>query len=351
MMQRTYAASLWIALLVIGFGCDAAGQPKAERNEGAAGAEQIADYVVELLEDSKGNLWLGTMSRGAVKFDGEGLTYYTTKDGLIGNTVASIAEDLDGNLWFGTHSGASRFDGKAFENFGEAEGLCGAGCQLLVDSKGQIWAGTNGGAFRFAESRFLMFDLPEPEIGELSYKWEAGKVWSLIEDRHGNLWFGRDGFGACRYDGTNFKHFTKDDGLASNNVSTVVEDKDGNIWFGSLSSDAPEYRNEGGVSRYDGKTITRFPSTDGLFENDIYTIGTDRRGNVWIGATGKGAYRFDGNSFELVRDTDHADRIQAFGIQAFLEDSKGRLWFGFSGGLFRLEGSRLVNVARSGPWK
>src|SRR5688572_922077 len=56
-------------------------------------AAQIAQYVVEIFEDSKGNLWFGTIEKGCAKYDAKKLTYYTTEDGLIGNTVTSFAED------------------------------------------------------------------------------------------------------------------------------------------------------------------------------------------------------------------------------------------------------------------
>lgn len=315
---------------------------------------QIAEYVVEIFEDSKGNLWFGTMAKGAARYDGKALTYFTREDGLIEKTVVSIAEDQDGNMWFGTHSGASKYDGKTFTNFSQNEGLHGAGCNFLVDSKGQIWAGTNDGAFRFDGKRFIEFPIPEPTIEKPSYKWEKGKIWSLIEDSKGNIWFGRDGLGACKYDPAAaeagkdpFSHFTVKDGLCSNNVSRVMEDADGNIWFGSLSSDFPEYMNIGGLSRYDGNTITQYPDIKGLKDNDIYTIAEDKSGNIWIGAVGIGAYRYDGNSFTLFDQADREDLTQNFGLQAVLEDREGILWFGFSGGLFRFDGKGFVNVTQS----
>nr|WP_290939679.1 two-component regulator propeller domain-containing protein [Haliscomenobacter sp.] len=78
----------------------------------------IDQYVVELFEDSKGNLWFGTMSSGVARYTpstllraGEKtLTYFSEKDGLPGTTVVSIAEDKAGNMWFGTHSGLSKYD-------------------------------------------------------------------------------------------------------------------------------------------------------------------------------------------------------------------------------------------------
>lgn len=307
---------------------------------------QISEYVVEVFEDKKGNLWFGTMSDGAVRYDGKSLTYFSTRDGLCDNTVASIAEDHEGNMWFGTHNGASRYDGKTFTSFGSNEGLPGKGCNILVDRKGNIWAGTNSGAFRFNGFAFSAFDLPDPGTGDHSYKWVRGKVWSLLEDKKGNIWFGRDGFGACKFDGTSFTHFTRKDGLCSNMVTGIAEDRQGNFWFGCLSSDFPKEDKAGGVCRYDGKTFTKYPSMEGLSKNDIYSVYADRKGDIWIGATGLGIYRYDGTSFQLFKGTDRMDLTWSMGIQSILEARNGTLWFGFSGGLFRFNGSATINVPK-----
>ncbi|MEM9824868.1 MAG: two-component regulator propeller domain-containing protein [Bacteroidota bacterium] len=232
--------------------------------------QQVANYVVELSEDSKGHLWFGSVEKGVGYFDGKTLRYFSVADGLVDNTVASIEEDREGHLWFGTHHGASRYDGKEFQSYTETEGLHGMGGQILQDKNGTIWAGTNHGLFRFDGQQFLEFELPKPLLQDLSYKWELGKIWDIMEDSKGQLWFARDGYGACRFDGQSFKHFTKANGLCSNNVSSIVEDAQGNIWFGTLSSDFPQYINEGGVSRFDGQQMDVFPTMAGLHNNDIY---------------------------------------------------------------------------------
>lgn len=319
---------------------------------------QIDAYVVAAFEDSKGNLWFGTNGQGVARYDGTALRYFSIAEGLIDNVVTGIAEDGAGNLWFGTQAGASRFDGKAFTGFGPAEGLPGAGCKMLVDHTGGVWAGTSEGVFRSDGERFRAFDLPIPKMDEITYKMAPGKVWDLFEDAKGNIWIARDGYGACKYDpsaalgtgGTAFTHFTKKDGLCSNNVASIAEDAKGNIWFGSITSDHPRYIEEGGVSRFDGKSFTRFPEVRGLTANDIYNLFTDRSGNVWIGAVRVGAYRYDGTTFTLFEKTDRPDLTKYFAIQAFVADRNGTLWFGFSGGLFRFNGSSFVNVRRGGPW-
>lgn len=347
-----YALASMICLLFFSFGSalSCKGQSKAA-SISIDSTAQISEYIVEILEDRKGNLWFGTVSDGAVRFDGKSLTYFTTSDGLCDNTVVSMAEDKAGNIWFGTHAGVSMFDGKTFTSFTESKGLHGPGCNLLIDRNGIIWAGTNDGLFRFDGSSFVEFKLPDPEITDPSYKWVRGKIWCIMEDSHGNLWFGRDGYGACKYDGESYTHFTTKDGLCSNNVASIAEDDRGHIWFGSITSDFPEFKKEGGLSRYDGNTIRKFPELEGLIQNDIYTVYKDKSGSIWVGAVNFGAYRFHGDKFTLVTEADRNDIIYSFGIQSILEDRKGTLWFGFSGGLFRFDGRSFVNMTRGGLLK
>ncbi|HRD53425.1 MAG TPA: two-component regulator propeller domain-containing protein [Flavobacteriales bacterium] len=334
--------------------CNAQAPAKTESgsNDAQADTTQLAEYIVAAFEDSRGNLWFGTVGEGVIRYEpkplvvtGERLTYFTTADGLADMVACSIVEDQQGNVWIGSHDGATRFDGKTFTAFKAPEGLHGAGCVLLVDRKGTLWAGTNDGAFRFNGERFIPFEMPVPEIDKPSHKWVKGKVWALLEDSKGNIWFGRDGYGACKYDGRTFTHFTTKDGLCSNNVARIEEDAQGNIWFGSITSDFPPIK-EGGVARFDGKSFTRFPEVKGLTDSDVYMVFAERSGKVWVCPVGVGAYRFDGRSFTLFDRTERPHLIQNFGVQAVLEDSRGTLWFGFSGGLFRFNGSYFENVTR-----
>jgi ligand-binding sensor domain-containing protein len=78
--------------------------------------------------DKAGNVWFdggekqGTIENesGIWSFDGKTFKNYTTKDGLLKNSVWSILEDNKGNIWIGTRNcGLSRFDGKSFVTFSE----------------------------------------------------------------------------------------------------------------------------------------------------------------------------------------------------------------------------------------
>lgn len=348
-------------------------------------APQIAEYVVAAFEDAGGDLWFGTNGQGVARYrpaaaresSGE-LRYFSPAEGLIDSVVTDIVADHAGRVWFGTHAGVSRCDpaeerasGRVtFTNFGSESGLRGDGCKLLCDRNGVLWVGSSAGVFRFDGERFHAFELPRPALEAPSYKIRPGKIWDMLEDTQGNLWFARDGLGACKFDptaasepdGAPFTLFTERDGLCSNNVASIVEDHLGRLWFGSITSDHPQFLAKGGLSLFDPRAprvpgaplFSQFPALAGLTANDIYNLFVDRSGNLWIGAVRVGAYRCEisGNSerFTLFDKTDRPDLTVHFGVQAMLQDHHGTLWFGFSGGLFRFDGTKFVNVTRAGPW-
>ncbi len=322
-----------------------------------ADTDRIAQYVVEVYEDKKGNLWFGTMSKGMARYDGHTLTWFSQKDGLPSNAVPSFAEDKDGNLWVGTQNGVGKFNGKTFIRVGSADGLptpngpsplSSAG--VKADKEGNIWVSVGRKVFRYNGKSFEEFKLPIVKEKITSYAILAGDVSLAMEDKAGNLWFSTDGDGAYKFDGKSFTHFTTKDGLSSNNVTSIIEDKQGNIWFACMQSYQPRMTGDGGVCRYDGKTFTSFPKIKGLSENDIYTIYEIRAGDIWIGASGVGAYRYDGEIFTLFNETNRKHWTRNFGVQGVMEDRNGTLWFGFSGGLFRFNGKSFFNVTKDGPW-
>jgi ligand-binding sensor domain-containing protein len=303
-----------------------------------------------------GVLWIGTLGKGVARYDGQSLTYLTTEDGLVGNGVVEILEDKAGNLWFGTQSGLSKYDGKKFTNFTEADGLAHFRIsKLLFDKNGILWIGTWGGISRFDGETFTDFPLPKPEVTLLSYQTTMDWITAIEEDAEGNIWIGRDGYGLTKYDGENFTHFTKQDGLHSNNVTELKQDQNGDIWISSRVAemdhpDAESREGPGGLNRLSNGKITSFPEVPGLSRNNVYFVGKDPSGNLWFPAMGVGVYRYDGKAFKLFDKVDREVPKATLAVQSMLLDSKGRHWFGVSGGLYRLEGDTFVYVEKKGPW-
>ena len=320
---------------------------------------QIGEYVVEIFEDSNGNIWFGTLGKGVAKYNPTAseaqprLRYFSMDDGLADNTVTAMAGDPQGNLWIGTHSGLSFYNGYTFKSFHQEDGLCNERVSdLLFDAAGTLWIATWDGVCYYKANSFHTFPLPVPEMKLEDYQTTMHWVTEILEDAKGNLWFCRDGYGVLKYDGKSFQHFSKDDGLASDNVQAIAEDDNGLLWFGSRISESDHPDNhkrhgDGGLARFDGHSFVQFASTPGLSNNEIYSISSGEEGNIWIGANKLGLYQFDGHTFTLYSKTDRADLMpHGYGIQKILVDRKGTIWLGLSGGLFMLQDSVIMNVTQ-----
>tara|TARA_R100000935_G_scaffold21876_4_gene40563 strand:- start:121812 stop:122861 length:1050 start_codon:yes stop_codon:yes gene_type:complete len=313
-------------------------------------ATQIGHYVVETFQDAKGNLWFGTLEKGVAKFDGNNLKYLTIKDGLPSNRITSIIEDDLGNLWFGTGAGISKFDGKTFFNYSEKDGLCSDMISdLFIDSKGIFWIGTWGGVCIFDGTQFENFSIPNPKIETKINQDTKDWITTISEDSKGNMWFGRDGYGASKFNGNSFVNVTTKEGLNSNNVQSIVEDKEGNIWIGTRvaekdNADTDKRIGKGGLNKYDGEKFTYFPEIKGLSERDVYTIYKDNLNDLWISTTSNGIYNYKGNEFIKYN--------VPTSTMSFLEDTKGVLWLGCAGGLYKIDkNGEVKNVTTKGPWR
>lgn len=312
---------------------------------------QIGQYVTGTFEDSNGHLWFGTIQYGIARYDGKELLYYKEQNGLPSQRVTSVREDANGILWFNTDQGISKFDGQHFTNLlvKEDDFLSNIVSQFFIDSKGKIWVGTWGGVYQFDGSSFTPFPLPYPSV-ETSIN-EDTKNWitEIKEDAAGNMWFARDAYGVCKYDGHSFTHYLKKDGLLSNNVTELEIDDQGNIWLGMRNGekDHPDSNNQtvrGGLNQLTNGTIRSFPDIAPFNEDDVYEIYNDRSGNIWISTTKSGVYKFDGKDFQK-----HDVPIS---IMSITDDSKGNLWLGGAGGLYKIDQEGTIrNVTINGPWE
>ena len=254
--------------------------------------------VWSIFQDRGGHLWFGT-SAGVSRYDGKVFTTFTTADGLAGRDVWSIFEDREGRLWFGTPSGVSRYDGKVFTTFTVTDGLANNVVRsILQDGEGNLWFGTNGdGVSRYDGETWITFTTQDGLADNV--------VNAILRDREGHLWFGTNG-GVSRYDplrqssgqastssgqgGKGFTTFTPADGLTSNRVWSMLQDREGHLWFGTWGA---------GVTQYDpsvrsgeaGRIFQTLTFRDGLAENNVYSILEDREGYIWIG-TDKGVTRY-----------------------------------------------------------
>ncbi|MFN8347779.1 MAG: two-component regulator propeller domain-containing protein [Spirosomataceae bacterium] len=275
----------------------------------------VETQIHTLLQDSKGNIWLGTFN-GVSKYNGKTFENFTMKEGLIDNFIETIYEDKAGNIWLGTRSGASKYDGRSFTNYKINEGaVVNYVMEILEDRQGNIWFATNGnGVAKLDKSGKTITHFTEKEG-------LANRVRSIMEDRRGTIWFGTQGNGLVKYDGQSFAHYTQKEGLSDNTIMRITEDKTGNIWLSTW----------GGVLKYDGKF---FHHTIGLTYGWATDIQEDRLGAVWFGTIGGGVFRLEASGQSITNfttDVGLADNI----VLSLIEDKAGTLWFGTEKGLVK----------------
>ncbi|MFM9987120.1 two-component regulator propeller domain-containing protein [Flavobacterium sp.] len=303
-------------------------------------ATEIDNNIRSIFQDKNGIYWFGTNGAGVYRYDGKTLIQFTTKDGLSNNQVQSIQEDKSGNIWFGTGVfGVSRFDGQSFTTYTNKETL-----QLNNDSDkdwkiepNDLWFYAGGGVYRYNDNLFNYLPLDKSNVNLMQsqsspYNLSRHAVYSILKDKKGNVWFGTQAKGVCKYDGKSFTWFTEK-GLEGPAVLGLFEDSDGNIWFGN---------NGGGLFKYDGKSLINFTEEKGLSNSEfkvsgkagpgtlsrIYTICEDDFKNLWIGTVDAGVWKYDGRNFTNYTTK---DGLTSNAINIIYKDKNGELWFGTDG--------------------
>lgn len=129
------------------------------RDKGADRFVQIDDvgygWICEILQDSKGTVWIASMGEGIWSYNPITGTYRhyaydeSHSNGLCSNSISSITEDSKGRLWFSTdRGGLALYDPStdSFRSYGMGEGLPDDTVyDVIEDNSGYLWFGTNRG--------------------------------------------------------------------------------------------------------------------------------------------------------------------------------------------------------------
>lgn len=326
----------------------------------------VSQYVRSIFQDSKDNLWFGTIGDGVVKYDVKTLTYFSNPDGFYSQTVYAINEDKDGNMWFGTDQGVYKYPsasltstllstgkagGKSFKNYNQKDGLNHVDITrkgILVDKSGNIWVGTHGGVYRYdptadSEGRksFSLFK----ELGSLN-------IAGIMEDKSGNIWFTTSGNGVFQYTPSSGEiiNITEKEGLGENYAGGIAQDKAGNMWF-TMKNGICKYDPSASL-RAGGKALTEYTAKDGLGGTEFWGIYIEESGIIWVTARGS-TTRFDPSiplpnpkAFKVFTPADGLNCC----VQNMFQDKSGRMWWGTGQGLYRFNGTGFYQVKKTDPW-
>ena len=105
------------------------------------------------MEDSNGNIWFASSSKGVYRYDGKTITNIAEKEGLGENYAGGIAEDKAGNIWFTMKKGICKYDGKTLTEYTAKDGLGGTEFWgIIIEKSGIIWITARGSTTRFDPS-------------------------------------------------------------------------------------------------------------------------------------------------------------------------------------------------------
>jgi ligand-binding sensor domain-containing protein len=216
--------------------------------------QSTKNTVWSMLQDKTGKIWFGT-GDGVYCYNGKVFTRFLQNDGVINKEnlhlkmVNRMLEDKNGNIWFASGmppgmEGVCRYDGKSITS---AKPNGDSWIRLIVeDKKGNLWfGGRNNGNFTYNGKTFEKFT-EKVGIGNPLLVDSSGNVWFGGEERlstienEGGIWY---------YDGKTFKNYNTIDGISKYAVWSMFQDRNGNIWIGTRNT---------GLYKYDGKTFTNF---------------------------------------------------------------------------------------------
>jgi len=306
------------------------------------------DYIRDIFEDSKQNIWIATSGGGFNKFDRKknNFTHYLNQpdnpNSVSGNVVYKIIEDRSGNLWIATSNGLNLFDEKTnhFVRFlnDKTNSTTISDSEVTTvfeDSHNNIWAGTKKGGlncFVKKDSTFIHYQADITETGAIS----GNSISAIFEDSSHRLWIGTIGEGLNLFEPESgkfrkYKHTSSLNSLSNDFILCIAEDSENNLWIGTEN---------GGISlfNYDLQKFSTYVYDEiddsSLSTNSVHSITKDNVGNMWVGLFGVGMnlHNIDSESFNHFKRTSSKSSLSNNLVLSIYEDSNQNLWIGTDGG-------------------
>ncbi len=287
------------------------------------------ETVYEILPRPDGTVWVGTEAgffRGARGSNAQWTWRLIRSVGPI--PVHAVQAAPNGKMWLGSDSnGVGLFDPRTEKVtwFSTKDGLIGQSIwAVLTDRTGAVWAGSDKGLYRAAPGTTAFRHIDEAANERVNLL----RFFTIVEAPDGDIWAG-SAAGIWRYSGGKWTHFTTQEGLRAQAVIALAADKNGELWIG--------YRLTGTITRLrfnaSGKAeFKHFDPPAGQPIDITYFLGFDARGRLWAG-TNLGILTRDnaGHWYQY----DHHDGLiwDDCDLHGFAAEPDGHIWIGTSAGL------------------
>ena len=293
--------------------------------------------------DSKGYLWIVSLSRGIQRFDPESGIFTKFEDPSIdlgNNFFKSLYIDDQDKIWITTDgNGFFSYDQvtNKFVQFGSKGDGKGTNEKVILDiipedRQHLLLAVDQGGINRFNKIsgtfEYFMYDITNDE------GLNNNGIWCFHKDREGILWIGTSGGGVNYYNPKNYKFKifrnkgSNPNSLSYNNVTAFYEDHQGLIWIGT---------DGGGVNVYDPETdrfkiLKHEPSNPySISGNAVLCITEDKDHDIWLGTWDAGLNRYErktGRFFPYLPNKNNPSSISGKTIWNIEIDKNNIFWLG-----------------------
>ena len=280
-------------------------------------------FIEDLHVDDKGLLWIVTFGGGVTMYDGETWEYlFPSETGLPANNVYGLLEDSAGNIWVGTSRGVAKFDGRAWETFiPDNSGLTYRYVNgLAEDRHGNIWMSTLSGGSVYSNGEWIEYDRFGEATGERRIP--SNTLFNIFYDSQDRVWLAT-GLGAAVLEDGEWILYDRGDGLNTNIISVVAEDSMGRIWLTHWQ----------GINVLDNGIWNSIRTENADIRTDlVFASAEDSRGRMWFGTLGDGVAVYDGQRWAKFNRSSGA--LTNDFVRSFVEDEEnGRHWVGTDGGL------------------
>lgn len=243
--------------------------------------------------------------------------------------VGSIVRDDADNIWISTTKALYQYKNGVFSVFPFQDlfpkikapqgNLIPSVVDIFVDSKKRFWLVGNTVLARFENDRFVrVFQKTDANFGLVENI--DGSFFLKSEDKIYRYKSERGAVATCseieqKQVATAPCSDTKlliDDAEIFSRFRRMMSDHEGNLWIGATGK---------GLFKYKRQTARTYSKADGFTDTDVYFVFEDRDKNLWIGADN--LYKFQAGKFEIAANGNHVSAFQS---------KDGTLWFSLQGG-------------------
>lgn len=232
--------------------------------------------------------------------------------------ILKLLEDKRGRLWIITEDGKlyrKETNGKVTSHFAGTEGV---GAQdIQQDALGNIYlASKNQGVYLLRAGSNVFTRISS--IGNLPIE-------NIYISRNNKLYIGCDGLGIYVYDPqTGFLQdnplFSRLVNLAKSKITSIIEDNQGNIWVSMLQKGVFMQRNIQNDFNYMG---FRLGNLNVIGENCVTSLSINQGNQVWVGTDKDGLYLFN-----IATRSVEGHFLNQSTVLTLCKDQQGRTWVG-----------------------